>query len=162
MKRLNRREEAVSPVIATILMVAITVVLAATLYMMVGDIGGDRFASVTVSYRVEDYDIEDGELDLELYFSSMSTPSSAEIDDLDIRIIYQPEDESVQEYFLHEHWEEEELSWSGLDGGDVASGTTMYLSGHVINIENGEMTEDNVDRVELRISGYDGAESANF
>ncbi|MFP4001858.1 MAG: archaellin/type IV pilin N-terminal domain-containing protein, partial [Thermoplasmata archaeon] len=41
MKRLNRNEEAVSPVIATILMVAITVVLAATLYMMVGDIGGD-------------------------------------------------------------------------------------------------------------------------
>jgi len=39
MKRLNRKEEAVSPVIATILMVAITVVLAATLYMMVGGFG---------------------------------------------------------------------------------------------------------------------------
>ncbi|MGM0406170.1 MAG: archaellin/type IV pilin N-terminal domain-containing protein, partial [Thermoplasmatota archaeon] len=36
MKRRNilKNEEAVSPVIATILMVAITVVLAATLYMM--------------------------------------------------------------------------------------------------------------------------------
>ncbi|MBS3816945.1 MAG: type IV pilin [Candidatus Thermoplasmatota archaeon] len=34
MRRLNRNEEGVSPVIATILMVAITVVLAATLYMM--------------------------------------------------------------------------------------------------------------------------------
>lgn len=37
----NRNEEAVSPVIATILMVAITVVLAAVLYVMVMGMSGD-------------------------------------------------------------------------------------------------------------------------
>ncbi|MBS3816570.1 MAG: type IV pilin [Candidatus Thermoplasmatota archaeon] len=37
MRLLNRKERGVSPVIATILMVAITVVLAATLYMMLPD-----------------------------------------------------------------------------------------------------------------------------
>ena len=36
----KEKEEGVSPVIATILMVAITVVLAATLYLMVGNMGG--------------------------------------------------------------------------------------------------------------------------
>ncbi len=37
---IRKEEEGVSPVIATILMVAITVVLAATLYLMVGNMGG--------------------------------------------------------------------------------------------------------------------------
>ena len=40
MKKIYRKEEGVSPVIATILMVAITVVLAATVYIMVAGIGG--------------------------------------------------------------------------------------------------------------------------
>ena len=41
--------DGVSPVIATILMVAITVVLAAVLYVMVLGIGGDTGASINVS-----------------------------------------------------------------------------------------------------------------
>jgi len=55
MKRLNRKEEAVSPVIATILMVAITVVLAATLYMMVGGFGenGDDGVAEAMSSSIE-------------------------------------------------------------------------------------------------------------
>ena len=40
MKEIYRKEEGVSPVIATILMVAITVVLAATVYIMVAGMGG--------------------------------------------------------------------------------------------------------------------------
>ena len=40
MKKIYRKEEGVSPVIATILMVAITVVLAATVYIMVAGLGG--------------------------------------------------------------------------------------------------------------------------
>ena len=43
----NRNEEAVSPVIATILMVAITVVLAAVLYVMVIGMGGSSNVAVS-------------------------------------------------------------------------------------------------------------------
>ena len=39
MKQIFRKEEAVSPVIGTILMVAVTVVLAATVFLMVGHFG---------------------------------------------------------------------------------------------------------------------------
>ncbi len=47
----RKKEEGVSPVIATILMVAITVVLAATLYLMVGNMntGGTSNAHVGLS-----------------------------------------------------------------------------------------------------------------
>ena len=57
MKNIKRKEEGVSPVIATILMVAITVVLAATLYMMLpsGDSGD---ATEAMSGRVRD--VSDG------------------------------------------------------------------------------------------------------
>ncbi|MFP4143168.1 MAG: archaellin/type IV pilin N-terminal domain-containing protein [Thermoplasmata archaeon] len=54
MIKINRNVEAVSPVIATILMVAITVTLAATLYMMVGDVGGDDITSLRGSFRHRD------------------------------------------------------------------------------------------------------------
>ena len=47
MKKIYRKEEGVSPVIATILMVAITVVLAATVYIMVAGIGGPSAGPVT-------------------------------------------------------------------------------------------------------------------
>jgi len=47
---IRRNEEAVSPVIATILMVAITVVLAAVLYVMVLGFGGGGTTTPTASY----------------------------------------------------------------------------------------------------------------
>jgi flagellin-like protein len=46
----RRNEEAVSPVIATILMVAITVVLAAVLYVMVLGFGGGGTTTPTATY----------------------------------------------------------------------------------------------------------------
>ncbi|MCE5295852.1 MAG: type IV pilin N-terminal domain-containing protein [Euryarchaeota archaeon] len=45
---MKKKKEAVSPVIATILMVAITVVLAAVLYVMVMGFGGDTTSSPNV------------------------------------------------------------------------------------------------------------------
>lgn len=52
---IRRNEEAVSPVIATILMVAITVVLAAVLYVMVsGLIGGTTTAEPNVQFQAAD------------------------------------------------------------------------------------------------------------
>ena len=51
MKRIYKKEEGVSPVIATILMVAITVVLAATVWLMVsGYMGGGGGTTVTGSF----------------------------------------------------------------------------------------------------------------
>ncbi|NLK25419.1 MAG: type IV pilin [Euryarchaeota archaeon] len=50
MKKNWKNRKGVSPVIATILMVAITVVLAAVLYVMVMGFGGDEQASITGSF----------------------------------------------------------------------------------------------------------------
>ena len=51
MKRIYKKEEGVSPVIATILMVAITVVLAATVWLLVsGYMGGGGGTTVTGSF----------------------------------------------------------------------------------------------------------------
>jgi len=46
---MRKKKDAVSPVIATILMVAITVVLAAVLYVMVMGFGGDTTSTPTAS-----------------------------------------------------------------------------------------------------------------
>ncbi len=55
MNDIKRKEEGVSPVIATILMVAITVVLAATLYMMLPS-GSNTDTTQAMSGRVKDAD----------------------------------------------------------------------------------------------------------
>ncbi len=47
----KEKEEGVSPVIATILMVAITVVLAATLYLMVGNMGGQQNVTEPIQFN---------------------------------------------------------------------------------------------------------------
>ncbi len=83
MKRLNRKEEAVSPVIATILMVAITVVLAATLYIMVADIGGEDVGSLTGSLSVHDRSTSDGNVVLNI--ASIS-PSTHDIEDVQVEL----------------------------------------------------------------------------
>lgn len=51
MKHLRTNEEAVSPVIGVILMVAITVVLAAVVYVLVSDLGGDPQATPFVQMQ---------------------------------------------------------------------------------------------------------------
>ena len=52
----NRNEEAVSPVIATILMVAITVVLAGVLYVWASSLAGDSTGSGLETYQFTDRD----------------------------------------------------------------------------------------------------------
>ena len=62
-KRHWRDRKGVSPVIATILMVAITVVLAAVLYVMVMSLGGDTAVTPTGQVtNVEEITIEDVEV----------------------------------------------------------------------------------------------------
>ncbi len=83
MKELKRDEEGVSPVIATILMVAITVVLAATLYMMVSDPGGAGKSPIagTLTYNDKESHPSEGNATFHL---NMNTPSS--IDTTKVRI----------------------------------------------------------------------------
>ena len=61
MNKENRNEEAVSPVIATILMVAITVVLAGVLYVWASSLAGDSTSSGGLdAYTFADRDANDG------------------------------------------------------------------------------------------------------
>ena len=52
----NRNDEAVSPVIATILMVAITVVLAGVLYVWASSLAGDSAGGSLDAYTFSDED----------------------------------------------------------------------------------------------------------
>ncbi len=76
MKKVYRKEEGVSPVIATILMVAITVVLAATVYIMVAGMGagGTNKMVASLTYKTDTSNPSAGWVNLTV---SMSQPASA-------------------------------------------------------------------------------------
>ena len=84
--RRKEKEEGVSPVIATILMVAITVVLAATLYLMVGNMGGSQNTPVagSLSYVSSVSDPAHGNATFELV---LSTPNSARVGDITMTVL---------------------------------------------------------------------------
>ncbi len=141
MKRLKRNEEGVSPVIATILMVAITVVLAATLWMML-DTGdeGDMPLSATIS---GDYDGEN----LTIEFVSLGTPSTAPLDDVEIVFDGGEHDGT--------HWgdeiDEEGGEWNLLNEDDEVR-SSSYLE-----IDDNE----GPDSVTIFIDGYDGSRTVS-
>ncbi|MFW6144071.1 MAG: archaellin/type IV pilin N-terminal domain-containing protein [Candidatus Natronoplasma sp.] len=144
MERLKRNEEGVSPVIATILMVAITVVLAATLYMMVGDIGGDTTSSV--AGRITDREIDNSTSTAEFEFVSLEQPSSADPGDLEITVLYEDGGE--------DDFDGDTLSndWSLLnDDGEVVGGSRFDLGGDL-----GDDDPENIEEVIIRIDGYSG------
>ncbi len=152
MNGILRDEEAVSPVIATILMVAITVVLAATLYMMVGDFGGDTVSELYGSSRA-DYDESNGGVTVEM----RSINSGVDPEDMDIRVIY-----DRREYFVNA----EDVSWIGLVNGQVRSDSEARFSimdaenndGEALDVSNTNLLE----RVDLRSDGTSGAIRAYF
>ncbi len=75
MKRIYKKEEGVSPVIATILMVAITVVLAATVWLLVsGYMGGGTNTPLTMSLT---YNAQQSNETQAIFDVSMSQPSQA-------------------------------------------------------------------------------------
>lgn len=81
-RRLKREENAVSPVIATILLVAITVVLSASLWMMVDaddEISRDLYGTT----RVGDRSRNEGWVRMDI--GSMS-PSSIDLEDVTVRL----------------------------------------------------------------------------
>ncbi len=137
MERLKRNEEGVSPVIATILMVAITVVLAATLYMMVGDIGGD--ASTAVAGRISHRD------GTQFEFVSLEQPSSVDPDDVEITVL---DDDGVEK----DSGTIGEEDWSLLSGEEVVAGSRFDVD----DISAEDIEEEDIDEVVIRIDGYSG------
>ncbi|MFP3871716.1 MAG: archaellin/type IV pilin N-terminal domain-containing protein [Candidatus Aenigmatarchaeota archaeon] len=149
MERLKRNEEGVSPVIATILMVAITVVLAATLYMMVGDIGGDTTSST--AGRITDRELENGDTDndpvAQFEFVSLEQPSSVDPGDLEITVL----DDGGDELFSGSG-DTLTNDWTLLnDDGEVVGGSRFDLGGDL-----GDDDPENIEEVIIRIDGYSG------
>ena len=83
MKKIYRKEEGVSPVIATILMVAITVVLAATVYIMVAGLGGTTSTplSMNLSYDATSSNATRGVFDV-----SMTNPSQTSFSNVKVTV----------------------------------------------------------------------------
>jgi flagellin-like protein len=87
MKRVWKKndKEAVSPVIATILMVAITVVLAAVLYMMV--MNPDQTEPNVFGNLYYKHDVSSPESGVAVFDLTMSAPSDAKIEDITVKVV---------------------------------------------------------------------------
>ena len=165
MEYLNRNEKGVSPVIATILLVAITVVVAGTLWVMISDFGEqEEDRPLTVNFRIDDGELnEESELvNFTAEIVSMSRPGSAEPDELDLRVIYERSDgvgEKELEIDIDEDGEPANGHVSTVTGvvdGEIVDGTTIYFED--IELEDAE----ELDSVELRVDEYDGWDEELF
>ena len=89
MKKMYRKEEGVSPVIATILMVAITVVLAATVYIMVAGLGGGGTSPVSgsLTYLPQYSTVTGSTSDNATFQISLSNPSNPKFTDLSVKVL---------------------------------------------------------------------------
>ena len=90
MKKIYRKEEGVSPVIATILMVAITVVLAATVYIMVAGLGTGGTNKMIASLNYDAQHSNPAKTSSSGYVNltvSMSAPSNAAYSKVTIVVI---------------------------------------------------------------------------
>ena len=154
MRRRNvlKNKEAVSPVIATILMVAITVVLAATLYMMLPDAEDTRNpVSGTISVEFEDeYEETEGDVAI-LSFDVLGTPSRIDLDDLEVYLVVDGDDRELD-------MDEDLVGHSFLADDD----TSVRAGSELVFGIPGEFGEENLDRVVVFVDGYDGSFSANF
>ena len=83
MKKIYRKEEGVSPVIATILMVAITVVLAATVYIMVAGLGGTSSTPLSMNLS---YDATGSNATKAVFDVSMTNPSQTSYSNVKVTI----------------------------------------------------------------------------
>ncbi|MFW6141647.1 MAG: archaellin/type IV pilin N-terminal domain-containing protein [Candidatus Saliniplasma sp.] len=147
MKRRNvlENDEAVSPVIATILMVAITVVLAATLYMM---LPSAEDSGTPVSGNISaDYETSSGNVTIE--FNSMGTPSNPHWEDLEIYIDdteLEPGTETDDDY------DDDDFTFLN-DDSELRSGSSLTLE---------DYSDSEPDEVTIFFDGYDGSLKAEF
>ncbi len=151
MRRLKRNEEGVSPVIATILMVAITVVLAATLWMMLDvDDGAEEDMFVTTS-------IEDtGGNYTQLGIVSMD-PSTADLEDVEV-VLYDGDDDEMARLDGEEEMDYNadglRLRWTRVGGEEVDSTSRLW-----VEYDGEDYDFDGYEAV-MTIDGYGG--SANW
>ncbi|MFP4052070.1 MAG: archaellin/type IV pilin N-terminal domain-containing protein [Thermoplasmata archaeon] len=167
MKNIKRKEEGVSPVIATILMVAITVVLAATLYMMLpSGGGGDSPLSASLTYNSGKSNPSDGEATFDL---SMSDPDTADLDDVKITVLDDTGDNS--DSVSGDEWDDDKGSID-IDGDNDFTVSITHLSSETGELSGGDRIRispeddpyegDGISGFEvvLSIDGYDGSRSA--
>ena len=154
MRRRNvlKNKEAVSPVIATILMVAITVVLAATLYMMLPDAEETTnpvSGSISAEYE-EDYEVNGETHDVVIIsFDVMGTPSRPELDDLEVNIVGGDVDEQ----------------FDGVSSEDLVDSSFLAEDDTVVRADSEivlEWDHGEPNRVVIFIDGYDGSLTANI
>ncbi len=84
MNRIYKKEEGVSPVIATILMVAITVVLAATVYIMVAGLGGTGSTPVSGSLT---YLSDLSSSNNATFQITLSNPNNPKVSDVHVKVL---------------------------------------------------------------------------
>lgn len=156
MKRRVLKNEAVSPVIATILMVAITVVLAATLYMMLPK-GGDSGTQQSGSFGGTDKTTDsDGDVIYEIDFAKFSPPRAAS--ELTFSIVTQ-NDSAVFEFDTDKTDTSATVTLDGetytityndqVDNEEINSGDSLFFAR-----DAGDLYKDNYEIVVL----YDGDE----
>ncbi len=146
-RRLKREEIGVSPVIGTILMVAITVVLAASVWMMVNS---SAEASMPLSASITG-EYEENEDNIWVTFNSLGTPRTADLDEVEFAISHEDGEETI--------WGDHELiSWRLL----TADGEVRSSSRVLIDCSEGGLDIDNVESVTIFIDGYDGGRSIDF
>jgi len=141
--RYIRKEKGVSPVIATILMVAITVVLAATVYIMVSGLGGTSAKNVigNLTYRSDMSSIGGDETtDYVTFEITLSQPSKAPKEDVTITVLYP--NGTVITNNPNKVWI------------DVTSDITNVNSGDLLKITGIDF--DSGYQVIISIKGYDG------
>lgn len=149
-KNVLRDEQAVSPVIAIILLVAITVVLAATLYVMLGDFGdeelkGELHGDLWIEER------EEGSL--RLGFISLS-PSSLNLQGTTVTL-YNDNDETIARLEGEkgdEDFEDFNLRWTRLDGDEdeVRSSSKLW-----VEYDPDAYDEDDLEDYEIMIRHRD-------
>ena len=145
MKKMYRKEEGVSPVIATILMVAITVVLAATVYIMVAGMGGGGTNKMIagLNYEQEKSNPKNGDIWIKV---SMSMPSTAAWSKVTVKVIDSSGNDISSSCTINH------ISYGSdpntLYDGDEIHITAQDSSGNPIDLSGATIT--------LSISGYSG------
>ncbi len=161
MPHLIRNEKAVSPVIAIILMVAITVVLAGTLWLMVVDTGDDVERDMYGNIEVDINENYNGDGKIESWDITLETTSIPEIElyKVDARLIYEDDGGNRNEITFHEKFDDfhEEASWEGLADGNVQANSlwtgTLELDDYDPNDQD---SQGGFERVQLTVEDYDG------
>jgi len=146
MKKIYKKEEGVSPVIATILMVAITVVLAATVWLLVSGYMGGTAPTLqgTLQYDYQSSNLDKGYANFTLLLSQPSTGIKNVNNDVKIHV-------GSTELTYVSSGTPSSQQWTYIDNdGDekLSNGDTIVI--HLTGIDHG-------DTVSFGVTGYSGS-----